>query len=956
MRRLLKKSLFTFSLFLSLLTSVQLFGQTEKPWNPALNPGGANSMVFKFTKQVWLNPTIILLKQNFEQSTQVKLLLLPRLNGKDTTGSSKLEKAFDKVLSLLVYQDNVQGSIKFYFDPQNPAKPFTFATSEELHCKFTDTQKDTVEQLLNKQLSNATNLNDFTAIPFDSIITQASRYCKGILQSNPGACGPNPAYEFTLKNINSTPAKLNFERLNNSAVSPNGDVDVKKYLQLAQYYNSATDLADNSTYDIAWKALSTSGKGDVIKLKSKKKLPYFDSKKVVFKNTSGTETYNTTFNPADSSLAISISGKPAGSMAEVIGYYTPEIPGVQPYAIGAFNVQFYQEKPSINVVLVDLGGAKMPSVKDVQDELAKVYGGVFVNFEVRVASTGALPSSINKNIHIEKSSLLSNYMPDMKPIINHVKNSSAFKSTDKNTYYLLFGCSNDGQYLGYMPRARNIGFIFDNNPHTIAHELGHGAFNLKHIFSSDELGEGNREQTDNLMDYAPANGSATKPQDALYKHQWDCIHDPSFVGWFEGDDEEGAAKNLKGTYTVYVGDEIMTDKQILINTDQTKKVYINYVPAVGNTETTIEAKIMYRPVGSKTDISWPASTWLKINVNTKTDLGLDTLLEGTYMVLLKDKANTTEKFRFNLRSKKYDIACSVCGRDLSLTLEKLGLIFPGNREISQPYVDYFNDALKRGGFTTCERQGHFFSQIFVETGNFIDFEEDYWYRLTGIFETFGGQTKNDSYKTFYDQNFWDKDLHLNYTSAPKCEYLYQKKDKCTDIKDKSKRYKEVGKKTYTREELTIILPGTFKKDTTGVYVKYTIGNARKCGENLFNLVYENMNGNKDVGDGWKYRGRGAIQTTGRANYRDAAKRCFDVYGKEFDWEAHPDQLNTDKESIIYSAASWFLNAFNPITKLDKKTSREVTTFVNSKGEKASERAEKYKKLIEDDQLFNCELK
>ncbi len=580
MRTLFKKSLFTFSLFLSLLTSVQLFGQTKENWNPALNPGGANSMVFKFTKQVWLNPTIILLKQNFEQSTQVKLLLLPRLNGKDTTGSSKLEKAFDKVLSLLVYQENVQGSIKFYFDPQNPAKPFTFATSEELHCKFTDTQKDTVEQLLNKQLSSATNLNDFTAIPFDSIITQASRYCKRILQNNPAACGPNPAYEFTLKNINSTPAKLNFERLTNSVVSPNGDVDVKKYPQLAQYYNSATDLADNSTYDIAWKAM-IAGRNDIIKLKIKKKLPDFESKVVVFKNTSGTETYNTTFNPIDSSLNISISGKPAGTMAEVIGYYTPTYPGAKPYAIGAFNVQFYQEKPTtVNVVLVDLGGAKMPSVKDVQDELAKVYGGVFVNFKVTIASTGALPSNINKNIHIEKSSLLSNYMPDMKPIISQFKNSSAFKSTDKNTYYFLYGCSNDGNYLGYMPRARNIGFMFDNNPHTLAHELGHGAFNLKHIFSSDELGEGNREQTDNLMDYAPSTGSATKPQDALYKHQWDYIHDPSFVGWFEGDDAEGAlAKRTWFTpdwKAFTLGDETRT-----INTDASKfKINQGTVPGI----------------------------------------------------------------------------------------------------------------------------------------------------------------------------------------------------------------------------------------------------------------------------------------------------------------------------------------------------------------------------------------
>jgi hypothetical protein len=41
----------------------------------ALTPGGANSELFRFTKQVWLNPSIILLKQRFEQETHVKLLL-----------------------------------------------------------------------------------------------------------------------------------------------------------------------------------------------------------------------------------------------------------------------------------------------------------------------------------------------------------------------------------------------------------------------------------------------------------------------------------------------------------------------------------------------------------------------------------------------------------------------------------------------------------------------------------------------------------------------------------------------------------------------------------------------------------------------------------------------------------------------------------------------------------------
>jgi hypothetical protein len=92
-----------------------------------------------------------------------------------------------------------------------------------------------------------------------------------------------------------------------------------------------------------------------------------------------------------------------------------------------------------------------------------------------------------------------------------------------------------------MPINGQCGFIFLNNvsaegvARVAAHELGHGAFRLYHTFSSDNryvLPEGT---TDNLMDY---NGGT-----ALYKYQWDYIHDPQTMlfAWAE-EEEEGAMK------------------------------------------------------------------------------------------------------------------------------------------------------------------------------------------------------------------------------------------------------------------------------------------------------------------------------------------------------------------------------------------------------------------------------
>ncbi len=217
---------------------------------------------------------------------------------------------------------------------------------------------------------------------------------------------------------------------------------------------------------------------------------------------------------------------------------------------GQANISGYTTNPK-KVVIVPVNGNKEGlTATGLKKALDEIYKQAATTWDVEIYTGNLQVKSVyadDGKLDDGKPGLLSNYTEEMSEIIKTFKDRPGVH-IDKNTCYLFLvdkAKSGPGK-CGFMPLKRPFGFIFtdsrcsNNISHTIAHELGHGPFRLYHTFSSENEYKQGKGTTDNLMDYMTSTEKLGENK-ALYKYQWDLIHDPEsmFFAWAQ-DEEEGA--------------------------------------------------------------------------------------------------------------------------------------------------------------------------------------------------------------------------------------------------------------------------------------------------------------------------------------------------------------------------------------------------------------------------------
>ena len=137
---------------------------------------------------------------------------------------------------------------------------------------------------------------------------------------------------------------------------------------------------------------------------------------------------------------------------------------------------------------------------------------------------------------------------------------------------------------------------------------------------------------------------------------------------------------------------------------------------------------------------------------------------------------------------------------------------------------------------------------------------------------------------------------------------------------------------YSAKGLMKTWPARFNQATAAAYARQP--------EKIANKVYANRMGNGDEasGDGWRYRGRGLIQTTGKANYVKLAQYIKKTLEETIEY------CETVEGAVESACFYWTSNNLNAIADIGDMAA--LTRRINGGVIGLADRLDKYKKTLE----------
>ena len=253
---------------------------------------------------------------------------------------------------------------------------------------------------------------------------------------------------------------------------------------------------------------------------------------------------------------LTLSGLMAGNPTTLTAFATQkdEEGNATEVTLGRLDVVAYDMERQ-KVVIVPVNDAQTPDANALYESLNKIYAQAVAQWEVVVDHSYSVEPEVLRTLDEGESGLFASFPKNMKQFQKDFKKS---RDIDKDAYY-LFLIPGSGARAGFMPFKRQYGYIWTGStgdlPRTIAHELAHGAFRLRHTFSPEAF-IATQGSTNNLMDYSSA-GAGSSGATHLYKHQWDNVHNPEGVTSWLQDDEE-AMEGEQNPVESFVSEKLTT--------------------------------------------------------------------------------------------------------------------------------------------------------------------------------------------------------------------------------------------------------------------------------------------------------------------------------------------------------------------------------------------------------------